>query len=133
TVFDPYLSTRNLAVAYDAAPKGELVFDDQFYAFSSVAFYADERVLLLNGRINNLEYGSYAPGAPNVFLDEAEFTARWLSAQRYYLVVAAPRVPAIAALVGKVHLYEVTESGGKYLLTNNPPGSKRLPHGDANP
>ena len=133
TVFDPYLSTRSLAVAYDAAPKGELVFDDQFYAFSSVAFYADERVLLLNGRINNLEYGSYAPGAPNVFLDDAEFTARWLSAQRYYLVVAAPRVPAIAALVGKVHLYEVTESGGKHLFTNKPLGSKRLPHGDANP
>ncbi|MCC6264449.1 MAG: glycosyltransferase family 39 protein [Bryobacterales bacterium] len=133
TVFDPYLSTRSLAAAYDAAPPGELVFDDQFYAFSSVAFYADERVLLLNGRINNLEYGSYEPGAPNVFIGNAEFAARWRAAQRYYIVVAAPRVPAIEEIVGKEHLHEVSESGGKFLFTNQPlqrkgqPGGRVLP------
>ncbi|MDZ7638211.1 MAG: glycosyltransferase family 39 protein [Bryobacterales bacterium] len=120
TVFDPYLSTRALAVAYDAAPHGELIFDDQFYAFSSVAFYADERVLLLNGRVNNLEYGSHAPGAPNVFLTDAEFVNRWRSGQRHYLVAAAPRMAAIEALIGKRQLHEIAESGGKFLFSNLP-------------
>lgn len=119
-VFDPYLSTRSLAVAYQGAPAGGLIFDDQFYAFSSVAFYADKQVLLWNGRVNNLEYGSYAPGAPNVFLDDEGFTERWRSAQRFYLVVAAPRVPAVTRLVGKAELHTVSESGGKFLLTNHP-------------
>ncbi|MCL4781504.1 MAG: glycosyltransferase family 39 protein [Bryobacterales bacterium] len=133
TVFDPYLSTRDLAVAYDAAPHGELIFDDQFYAFSSVAFYADERVLLLNGRINNLEYGSYEPGAPNVFLNNEEFAARWKSGQRYYLVVAAPRVSLIADVVGKEQLHHVSESGGKFLFTNHPLHSKGQTGGRAMP
>ena len=33
---------------------------------------------LLNGRFNNLVYGSYAPGAPDVFLDDAQWKNRWL-------------------------------------------------------
>jgi 4-amino-4-deoxy-L-arabinose transferase-like glycosyltransferase len=123
-VFDPYLSTRQLAVAYDAAPRGELILDDQFYAFSSVPFYADERVLLLNGRVNNLEYGSYAPGAPSVFLTDAAFVERWRSEQRCYLVVALPRIEAIEALVGKDALHLVTENGGKFLYTNHPLGRR---------
>jgi 4-amino-4-deoxy-L-arabinose transferase-like glycosyltransferase len=125
TVFDPYLSTRDLAVAYDAAPRGVLILDDQFYAFSSVPFYADERVLLLNGRVNNLEYGSYAPGAPNVFLTDGQFAERWHSDQRHYLVVALPRVEAIEALVGKASLHAVSERGGKFLFTNQPLGRKK--------
>lgn len=127
TVFDPYLSTRHLAVAYDAAPRGELILDDQFYAFSSVPFYADERVLLLNGRVNNLEYGSYAPGAPDVFLTDAAFAERWHSERRHYLVVALPRVEDIESLVGKANLHLVTEGGGKFLYTNKPLGWRAKP------
>ena len=57
-VFDPYLSSRPLAEALLKSPPGELIVDDQYYTFSSVFFYTDRRALLLNGRINNLEYGS---------------------------------------------------------------------------
>ncbi len=66
--FDPYLGSRELAEAYRDAPPGDLIFDNQYYTFSSVFFYAQPRqVLLWNGRVNNLEYGSYAPGAPTSF------------------------------------------------------------------
>ena len=47
-----------------AAPPGKLIVDDQYYTFSSVFFYTNRRACLLNGRVNNLVYGSYAPGAP---------------------------------------------------------------------
>ena len=63
-VFDPYLSTRPLAEALNRAPEGQLIVDDQYYTFSSVFFYSNRTALLLNGRVNNLEYGSYRPGAP---------------------------------------------------------------------
>ena len=71
--FDPYLGSRPLAEALNRSPEGRLIVDDQYYAFSSVMFYANRRALLLNGRINNIEYGSYAPGAPDVFLDDQQF------------------------------------------------------------
>ena len=63
-VFDPYMSSRPLAEALLAAPPGKLIVDDQYYTFSSVFFYTNRRAHLLNGRVNNLEYGSYAPDAP---------------------------------------------------------------------
>ncbi|MGC2745511.1 MAG: glycosyltransferase family 39 protein, partial [Candidatus Angelobacter sp.] len=68
-VFDPYLSSRPIADALLQAPPGKLIVDGAYYAFSSVLFYSDKDALLLNGRINNLEYGSYAPNSPAVFID----------------------------------------------------------------
>ncbi|MBS1829130.1 MAG: glycosyltransferase family 39 protein [Acidobacteria bacterium] len=118
--FDPYLGSRALAESYVTAPAGELIVDNQYYAFSSVFFYANASALLLNGRVNNLEYGSYAPGAPNVFVDDAAFARLWKDMRRRYLLVEGPRMAHIVELVGKEFLFEVKASGGKYLLTNLP-------------
>ena len=123
--FDPYLSSRALAEKLNRAPSGGLILDDQYYAFSSVVFYAEayhgKRILLLNGRVNNLEYGSWAPDAPrDVFLDDAGFRARWLSPRRYYLCVEQPRVGRIGKLAEPGRLYKVAESGGKFVVTNHP-------------
>jgi hypothetical protein len=122
-VFDPYLTSQPLAAALNAAPHGKLIFDNQYYTFSSVHFYADqyrhERVLLLNGRVNNLEYGSYAPGAPqDVFIDDAQFRERWLSGERHYICVEGPSVARLEGLVGKAALHTVVASGGKFVFTN---------------
>jgi len=117
-VFDPYMGSRPLAQALLQAPPGKLIVDDQYYAFSSVFFYTNRTALLLNGRINNLEYGSYAPGAPNVFLGDQQFQSLWPSPQRYYLVAEGPQIPRFERLVGKPNLHVVAESGGKYLFCN---------------
>ena len=118
-VFDPYLSSRPLAEAILSAPPGKLIFDDQFYTFSSVAFYTDKRELLLNGRVNNLEYGSNAPGAPHVFIGDADLRRFWASPDRYYLLAEAPAVAHLSGLVDH-RLHVLAESGGKYLFTNHP-------------
>ena len=47
--FDPYLGSRELAESYVAAPAGELIVDNQYYAFSSVFFYANASAPLLTG------------------------------------------------------------------------------------
>jgi len=90
-----------------------------------VVFYAEayhgKRILLLNGRVNNLEYGSYAPDAPpDVFLADAGFRERWLSPQRYYICVEQPRVGRIRALIAPGALYTLIESGGKFVFSNQP-------------
>jgi len=118
-VFDPYMSSRPLAEALLDAPPGKLIVDDQYYTFSSVFFYANRRAYLLNGRVNNLEYGSYAPDAPkDVFISDADLQRFWSSPERYYLVAEGPRVPRIERVIGHP-LIRVRESGGKYLLTNH--------------
>lgn len=118
-VFDPFLSSHALAEALLHAPPGELIVDHHYYEFSSLFFYTDRRALLLNGRYQNLVYGSYAPGAPDVFIDDEQWKALWLGSQRYYLAVHESAVPRLKALVGGDRLNEVTESGGKVLLTNH--------------
>jgi 4-amino-4-deoxy-L-arabinose transferase-like glycosyltransferase len=116
-VFDPYLSSRPLAEALLQAPPGKLIVDDQYYTFSSVFFYTNRRALLLNGRVNNLDYGSYAPDAPrDVFIDDREFARLWAGPERYYLVAEAPQKPRLTKLTSK--LIPVKQAGGKYLFTN---------------
>ena len=120
--FDPYLSSRPLAQALLRAPQGKLVVEGHDYPFSSVIFYADRDALLLNGRRQNLVYGSYAPGAPDVFLDDAGWKALWLTGERCYLVTKEAQRPRLERLVGLPALHIVAASGGKLLLSNQGPG-----------
>jgi hypothetical protein len=119
-VFDPYLSSRPLAEALLRAPEGKLIVDHHYYTFSSVFFYTNRSALLLNGRFNNLVYGSYAPGAPDVFIDDAQWKNMWLGAERCYVVASDYAVPRFEKLVGKPALNVVAASGGKVVLTNHP-------------
>jgi hypothetical protein len=118
--FDPYLSSRPLAEALPRFPAGKLVVDRQYYTYSSVVFYTDRDVLLLNGRRNNLEYGSYAPGAPDVFIDDPQFAKLWLRPERYYLVASESALPRLKNLVASTRLIIVAKSGGKFVMTNQP-------------
>ena len=119
--FDPHLSSREIADAYLRSPAGELVLDHEYYAFSSVAFYAGRPVLLLNGRKNNIEYGSNAPGAPAVFLDDRGLAALWRGTKPAYLVTYSRNRQRFGELLGQSSVHAVTESGGKILLANTPP------------
>jgi 4-amino-4-deoxy-L-arabinose transferase-like glycosyltransferase len=124
--FDPYLTSRPLAQAILQSPPGKLIVDHPYYPFSSLVFYTNSTVLILNGRYNNLEYGSYAPGAPNVFIDDARFRSLWLDSQRYYLVAYAKELSRFENLVGRDHLNFLASSGGKLVFSNHPLDHTRL-------
>ena len=119
-VFDPYLSSKPLADALISAPEGKLIVDHHYYTFSSVFFYTNRRALLLNGRFHNLVYGSYAPGAPDVFIDDAQWREMWLKQELCYIVASRPALERLTKLVGAEHLNTLAESGGKLILTNQP-------------
>jgi 4-amino-4-deoxy-L-arabinose transferase-like glycosyltransferase len=116
--FDPFLSSRALADALMKEPPGALIVDHHYYTFSSVFFYTGRRAWLLNGRFHNLVYGSYAPGAPDVFLDDGQWKTMWLGRERCYLVADAAQLPRFRALVGGDNVVTVLESGDKALLSN---------------
>jgi hypothetical protein len=119
-VFDPYMSSRPLANAFLRSPQGNLIVDHHYYDFSSIFFYTNRDALLLNGRRQNLVYGSYAPGAPNIFINDAQWKDLWEGPERYYLVASHSAFDRLEPLAGADRLHVVAESGGKLLLTNQP-------------
>jgi len=125
--FDPDLSSKPLADAILRSPDGKLILDRHYYTFSSVFFYTNRTGLLLNGRVLNLSYGSYAPGAPNPFINDAQFKELWSTPQRYYLVANAFALRRLEPLVGRDKLHIVAESGGKFVATNLPLPNTSLP------
>ncbi|MBI3665806.1 MAG: glycosyltransferase family 39 protein [Acidobacteria bacterium] len=119
-IFDPYMSSRPLAEAIAAGPEGGLVLEGHYYPFSSVVFYTNRRVLLLHGRAENLVYGSAAPGAPPVFLEDDDLARLWKRERLVYLVAPVTSRPKLEAFLGPAHLF--AERGGKCVLTNAPAG-----------
>jgi len=117
-VFDPYLGSRPLANALLSAPPGKLMVDHHYYTFSSIFFYTNRDALLVNGRVQNLIYGSYAPGAPDIFIDDQQWKNLWLGPERRYLIASQTQWQRLENLVGKEKLKLVAQSGGKFLVSN---------------
>jgi 4-amino-4-deoxy-L-arabinose transferase-like glycosyltransferase len=117
-VFDPYLSSSTLGETLSSLPAGNLIVDDPYWEFSSLFFYADKTGFMLNGRVNNLEYGSYAPSAPHVFIGDDEFIQLWSGNELCYVAADETELPRLRTLVGEASLHQVAESGGKYLFKN---------------
>lgn len=75
--FAPVLSSKTLATAImqNWQPGATIVFNGEYQKGSSIAFYTNQQILLLNGKVTGLLWGSKYPDVPPVFIDEAEFSA----------------------------------------------------------
>jgi len=118
--FEPLLSSRPVADILNRSPQGTLIVDHHYYWFSSVFFYTNRPALLLNGRYNNLLYGSYAPGAADVFIDDDKFRELWTQPGLKYLVARDATAARIESLVGTENLHILYTGGGKFLASNRP-------------
>jgi hypothetical protein len=119
-VFDPYLSSRQFATTLMQSPPGEIIAEGHYYQFSSVFFYTNRDGLLSDARRLNLEYGTNAPGAPAVFVEEGQFKSAWDQPGRYYLLAFEADLPRYENLAGSENFYKLKSSGGKVLVTNHP-------------
>ena len=117
--FDSYLGSYPLAQSLQQSPPGQLIEANSYYAFSSVFFYTGRTALLLNGRNNNLEYGSYAPGSPDVFIDDRRFVTLWTGEARCYLLAYGTEMAHLEQLVSRPQLHVVAKNAGNFLLTNH--------------
>jgi 4-amino-4-deoxy-L-arabinose transferase-like glycosyltransferase len=118
--FDPYLSSQPLAEDFMRSPDGTLITQGHFYPLSSIFFYTNREGLLWRGRRMNLEYGSYAPGAANVFIDDQNLKDIWDKPERCYLFALGSGLPILNELLGPARIHVAGTSGGKFLLTNRP-------------
>lgn len=121
-VFDPFLSSRPLAEAFVRAPEGGLITQGHFFDFSSVFFYTGRDGLLSSKQRVNLEYGSFAPGAPTVFVEDSELEQLWKQSAREYLFVGGEDLAHYQEILGPGRMSLVARSGGKFLYTNHAPG-----------
>jgi len=101
--------------------------DHHYYTFSSMFFYMNRSAPLVNGRRQNLEYGSYARGAPDIFLTDSQLAEDWRRPERYYLVADHLQIPRFEKLMGAENVNVVISSGGKIALTNHPFAGAQLP------
>jgi 4-amino-4-deoxy-L-arabinose transferase-like glycosyltransferase len=118
--FDPFLSSRPLANKLLEEPEGTLITQGFVFQFSSVFFYTDRGAYLYSTRRANLEYGSNAPGAAHVFINDSELQSLWAADGRCYLLTFRADLPRYQDLLGADHLDPIMTSGGKVLLTNHP-------------
>ena len=129
-IFEPQMSSHALAVAMEKylRPQDPIVFYGEFGAGSSISFYTHRQVVMLNGRYNNLEFGSYFPDAPRIFLTDPEFPRLWKSDARvFYFVQPDVRRDALARLPADSS-WLLARSGGKEIYVNHPlaPDEKTL-------
>jgi 4-amino-4-deoxy-L-arabinose transferase-like glycosyltransferase len=119
--FEPYLSSKPLALATKArlVPGDLVVINGEYYGGSSLGFYLPQKVLLLNGRMMGLEFGSYYPDAPPVFIDNSEMSRLWQGEKRVFLFVHDDRFEEVKSLLtGEVH--RIASIGGKSVYSNRP-------------
>lgn len=134
--FEPMMSSRAMARTINriASPQDQLIlYGDQSYG-SSIVFYTQRQAYLVNGRTTSMEWGSYYPDAPHIFLDDAQLLAAWGTGPRKFLFVPPDhgyRDHVKAFLGDKKRAYLVQEVSDKILLTDrplNPLQQAEIPH-----
>ena len=128
--FEPMLSSRAMADTINAivglpdsgsasSQKATLIlYGDQSYG-SSIPFYTHRPVLMVNGRVAAMLWGSNYPDAPHIFLNDQDLLARWGTGPRIFLFVPIDHRAHVASLLGH-RGYLLQELAGKALYTDRP-------------
>jgi 4-amino-4-deoxy-L-arabinose transferase-like glycosyltransferase len=117
--FYPTLGSKDLAEAIKTDGLGApVLIDGELTSGSSLLFYLDNPVLLVNGRVNGPWFGSFWPDARPIFLDDSDLMREWHTRYSLYLLTYHPeqRIPELCK-VGPV--VQLATSGGKTILRNN--------------
>jgi len=117
--FYPALGSQPLATAINREfqPGDTIVIDGTHSQASSINFYTGRQLHMLNGRTDNLWYGSLFPDCPAVFEDDASFRKMWQGPNRVFFVVYDAKGRDKLDALG-THYFEVAKSGGKYVYSN---------------
>jgi 4-amino-4-deoxy-L-arabinose transferase-like glycosyltransferase len=124
--FAPMLSSHDFAVTIEqlehthAVPADTLIllYGDQAFG-SSIPFYLDRQVLLVEGRSTSMLFGSTFPDAPPIFLTDVELLRSWGNGPRKILFVPLEKRDIVDHLLGNRQIV-LKETSGKALITDRP-------------
>ncbi len=117
--FGPFMSSRILArdIQRELRPGDEvMIYGDQAYG-SSLTFYLERQVLLVNGRSTSLLWGSKYPDAPHIFLNNHDLLRDWRGPNRVFLFVTADDLDKVKSVLGN-DARVFAEVSGKQILSN---------------
>ncbi len=117
--FYPILGSKGLAETIQAQkrPGDLLAIDGELTSGSTLLFYTQTPVLLVNGHVNGPWFGSFWPDAPHVFLDDASLHTLWSGRERMFLLTYHPQARILDLhSFGEVRI--IADSGGKTVLSN---------------
>ncbi len=126
--FYPTLGSKQLAATIVAAQHAHpapssnpdrLLIDGELTAGSTLLFYTQQPVGLVNGRVNGPWFGSFWPDSPPIFQTEASLRALWRSPHRVFLLTYHPAART-RDLIPYAPVYPLSALGGKTILTNRP-------------
>ncbi|MGK7877116.1 MAG: ArnT family glycosyltransferase [Xenococcaceae cyanobacterium] len=119
--FEPVLSSRVLAneIMQRWEPGAKIAINGNHEIGSSIGFYTNQQLLLLNGRKFNLEFGSRYPDAPPVFITNEDLRRLWRTSNRVFLFTENIKKEALLKNLN-LPVTLVAERGGKSVLTNKP-------------
>lgn len=120
--FSPILSSKPLAVAIQKhyTPGDVIVIDGPYHQASTLNFYLQVRVRVLDKPSGNLWYGSKFPDAPHVFETQSSFAELWNSPATVFLWTDQDQP---SSLQGLPH-FQLARSGGKTIYTNHQTASQ---------
>jgi 4-amino-4-deoxy-L-arabinose transferase-like glycosyltransferase len=118
--FGPYLSSKDLAqnIAAQARPEDRvMIYGDQAFG-SSLLFYLQRPIQLVEGRTTSMWFGSTFADAPHIYLSDSDLLRDWNAGGRIFLFVPPHLKPRVDALLPR--RFEVAEVSGKYVYSNRP-------------
>jgi 4-amino-4-deoxy-L-arabinose transferase-like glycosyltransferase len=124
--FSPMLSSANFADTiqtlertHQISPTNQvLIYGDQAFG-SSIPFYLNRRVELVDGRSTSMLFGSTFPDAPPIFLAPADLLAQWGTGPRKLLFVPLEKRDVVDQLLGPRQIL-LQQTSGKALITDRP-------------
>ena len=118
--FGPYLSSKELAqqIAARARPQDQvMIYGDQAFG-SSLLFYLQRPIELVEGQTTSMWFGSTFPDAPKIYLSDADLQRDWNASGLIFLFVPSHLKSKVDALLpNRVVIAEVS---GKYVYSNQP-------------
>lgn len=118
--FGPYLSSRGLAqeiAARDHPEDRVMIYGDQAFG-SSLLFYLQRPVELVEGRTTSMWFGSTFPDAPKIYLSSADLQRDWTGNTRIFLFVPEHLKPKVDSLLP--NRFVVAQESGKFIYSNKP-------------
>src|SRR5271169_3833475 len=118
--FGPYLSSRDLAREIGARARPEdrvMIYGDQAFG-SSLLFYLQRRVDLVEGRTTSMWFGSTFPDAPKIYLTDADLQRDWTGPERVFLFVPSHLKAKVDGLLPSK--FTVAQVSGKCVYSNRP-------------
>jgi len=118
--FGPYLSSKDLAheIAARARPDDRvMIYGDQAFG-SSLLFYLQRPMELVEGKTTSMWFGSTFPDAPRIYLSDSDLVQDWGGKNRIFLFVPSHLKGRVDSLLPTRII--VAEVSGKCVYSNYP-------------